>query len=253
GKNPDGLYIEVAKGGSKTWIYRYRLYGRLRKMGLGPFPTISPTEARDKRDKERKLVKDKIDPIEERKKKKKAEQKAQEQQITLAEAREGWRNSGRQLDWNGRDWAGGEGSTAGREPWLWGPYGAPHPKAKKPSKKTQPWLGPYQVTEIVANKGKLIREVFKEIISRMNHKKSARSALQHLCKITEWAIDEKDLPINNPVNLKRDSKFLNSLPSMDYEKESHRRMPSRQGPAVFARFFYEKHKYGNRSRNSHAP
>src|SRR5262249_61035522 len=118
------------------------------------------------------------------------------------------------------------------------------PKAKKPSKKTKPWLGPYQVAELVANKGKLIIEVFTEIIGPMNHKKSARYALQHLCKIIEWAIDEKDLPVNNPVNLKRDSKFLNSLPSMDYEKESHRRMPSRQVPAFVARLVFEKHKSG---------
>lgn len=36
----DGLYFQVSKSGASSWIFRYKLDGRSREMGLGPFPTI---------------------------------------------------------------------------------------------------------------------------------------------------------------------------------------------------------------------
>jgi len=44
----DGLYMQVAAGGTKAWILRYMRAGRARKMGLGPFPILSLVEARQK-------------------------------------------------------------------------------------------------------------------------------------------------------------------------------------------------------------
>ncbi len=43
-----GLYLLVAAGGSRSWIYRYRQGGRLRDMGLGPVHTVNLAEAREK-------------------------------------------------------------------------------------------------------------------------------------------------------------------------------------------------------------
>jgi integrase len=65
-----GLYLRVAAGGSKQWIFRYaaddpsREGGyRLRDMGLGSVDDLSLAEAREKARKLRILRKDKIDPI----------------------------------------------------------------------------------------------------------------------------------------------------------------------------------------------
>ena len=62
-----GLYLQVAKGGSKSWIFRYMMGGKSRKMGLGPIHTIPITLARKRAAEARLLVYDGIDPINHRK------------------------------------------------------------------------------------------------------------------------------------------------------------------------------------------
>lgn len=59
-----GLYLQIAKGGSKSWILRYVLDGRAREMGLGSLVTFSLADARLRAIEQRKLVADGIDPIE---------------------------------------------------------------------------------------------------------------------------------------------------------------------------------------------
>ena len=145
---------------------------------------------------------------------------------------EGWLNAPRQKEWNGRDWGG---STSYREIWLWGLYGAPNARAQKPVKRSTPWLGSHQLSEVVANNGKLIKVVFTEIIGEKRYKKSAKYALQHLSKIIEWAKDEYKLPIDNPINLDPDSKFCADLPSLEYEISHRRPMPGPDVPAFIAR------------------
>jgi integrase len=41
-----GLYLQVSPSGSKSWIFRYRIDGRQREMGLGPLIGLSLAEAR---------------------------------------------------------------------------------------------------------------------------------------------------------------------------------------------------------------
>ena len=60
------LHLRVASGGSKQWVFRYSLGHRTRDYGVGPFPTLSLAEARDRAHGLRKLLLDKIDPIEHR-------------------------------------------------------------------------------------------------------------------------------------------------------------------------------------------
>src|SRR5262252_464482 len=57
------LYLRVAEGGSKQWIFRYVANGRLRDMGLGPVHTLTLHEAREKATEQRKLRLEGIDPI----------------------------------------------------------------------------------------------------------------------------------------------------------------------------------------------
>ena len=61
-----GLYLSVAKGGSKSWCFRFMLGGRRRTMGLGGFDKVDLHEARERARQYRELVKQGIDPIDHR-------------------------------------------------------------------------------------------------------------------------------------------------------------------------------------------
>lgn len=41
-----GLYLQITKSGNKSWVYRFRIHGRLRTMGLGAYPGLGLKEAR---------------------------------------------------------------------------------------------------------------------------------------------------------------------------------------------------------------
>lgn len=64
-----GLRIIVNKSGSKSWVYRYRIDGKLKQMKLGNFPAMDLKEARTELAAKKKLrtVENK-DPLEERRK-----------------------------------------------------------------------------------------------------------------------------------------------------------------------------------------
>jgi integrase len=64
----DGLYLRVAPGGTKAWIYRYTIGGRTRDCGLGSYPAVSLAAAREEAVRCRQLRSAGLDPIEERKK-----------------------------------------------------------------------------------------------------------------------------------------------------------------------------------------
>ena len=67
-----GLYLQVSPKGTKSWVFRYRLNGRTRDMGLGSVLDFTLAEARDRARKHRQLVADKIDPIDYRDERSKA-------------------------------------------------------------------------------------------------------------------------------------------------------------------------------------
>ena len=58
-----GLYISISSQGRGKWSYRYRLDDKSREMGLGTFPEISIVDARKRAEDNRRLVHQKIDPI----------------------------------------------------------------------------------------------------------------------------------------------------------------------------------------------
>ena len=59
----DGLYLNVAKGGSRSWIQRIVIDGRRRDVGLGGFPTIGLADARRRAQDSRRAVADGGDPV----------------------------------------------------------------------------------------------------------------------------------------------------------------------------------------------
>jgi integrase len=58
-----GLYLNVAKGGSKSWVFLYRFGGGRSEMGLGGFPDVTLAKARDKARAARGQLADGINPI----------------------------------------------------------------------------------------------------------------------------------------------------------------------------------------------
>ena len=60
------LYLHVAPGGSKSWIQRLVVHGRRRDIGLGGFPLVRLSEARDLAFKNRRLARRGGDPLAER-------------------------------------------------------------------------------------------------------------------------------------------------------------------------------------------
>jgi integrase len=58
-----GLYLQITAGGSVSWIYRFKLNGKQRYMGLGPYPDVGLSEARELAADHRKLVKQGTDPL----------------------------------------------------------------------------------------------------------------------------------------------------------------------------------------------
>lgn len=61
-----GLYLQVSKSLTKSWIFRFTFSGKQREMGLGALHTITLAEARDKAKKCRSMLLDGIDPLEAR-------------------------------------------------------------------------------------------------------------------------------------------------------------------------------------------
>ena len=62
-----GLWLQVAKSGSKSWIFRFKVAGRQREMGLGGLITVDLAKARVLARECRALLLDGKDPIEARK------------------------------------------------------------------------------------------------------------------------------------------------------------------------------------------
>ena len=58
-----GLYLQVSRSRSKSWVFRFTLHGRAREMGLGSLNAVSLADARQRAQEARKLLQDKRDPI----------------------------------------------------------------------------------------------------------------------------------------------------------------------------------------------
>jgi len=62
-----GLYVEVSPAGSKLWRVKYRFDGKEKRLSLGSYPELGLKEAREERDKARKLRANGVDPGEHKK------------------------------------------------------------------------------------------------------------------------------------------------------------------------------------------
>lgn len=64
-----GLYLEVLPTGKKLWRLKYRYLGKEKRISFGHYPIVSLADAREERNKAKKLIIQDIDPSEERKEK----------------------------------------------------------------------------------------------------------------------------------------------------------------------------------------
>ncbi|MDY7026472.1 MAG: Arm DNA-binding domain-containing protein, partial [Pseudomonadota bacterium] len=63
----EGLYLLVKKNGTKCWRLDYRFNGKTRVFSMGVYPEVPLKEAREKKQKARKLLNDGKDPNREKK------------------------------------------------------------------------------------------------------------------------------------------------------------------------------------------
>ena len=59
-----GLYLQIANGGSKQWVFRYERDKRRRELGLGPTHAVTLADARTRAADLRKMLADGLDPYE---------------------------------------------------------------------------------------------------------------------------------------------------------------------------------------------
>jgi integrase len=81
-----GLLLQVTPTGAKSWIYRTRIAGKRRSIGLGGFPDVTLGQARDKARETRDKIAEGIDPVEERQAKRRDLLAAQLSTMTFADA-----------------------------------------------------------------------------------------------------------------------------------------------------------------------
>ncbi|HEY8005349.1 MAG TPA: integrase arm-type DNA-binding domain-containing protein, partial [Methylocella sp.] len=58
-----GLFLAVQTSGTKSWVLRFRIDGRSRKMTLGSFPALTAAAAREAAKEALELIKNGVDPI----------------------------------------------------------------------------------------------------------------------------------------------------------------------------------------------
>jgi integrase len=103
----DGLYLQVGKTKTKSWVFRYTLRGRPRYMGLGRYQEVTLDEARALAAERRQQVKDGLDPIEARNAERRQRAVDQARGITFEQCahayieahRSGWKNAKHAAQW----------------------------------------------------------------------------------------------------------------------------------------------------------
>lgn len=102
-----GLYLQISRTGTKSWIFRFAMEGREREMGLGPLHTISLSDARLLAAEARKLKLKGQDPIEARKAERQAKRLDDARAMTFRQAatayieanKAGWKNAKHAAQW----------------------------------------------------------------------------------------------------------------------------------------------------------
>lgn len=103
----NGLYLQVSRSGTKSWIFRFMLNKKARAMGLGPVDLVSLSEARIKSFECRRLLLEGTDPIEKRRLSRQEKALEAAKVVTFDECakayieahRSGWKNAKHASQW----------------------------------------------------------------------------------------------------------------------------------------------------------
>jgi hypothetical protein len=102
-----GLWLRVASGASKSWVFRYMLAGRAREMGMGSLDDVSLAKARELAREARRAVSQGIDPIGRRRAQRAERQLESARAMTFEECaaayiaanQAGWKNEKHRKQW----------------------------------------------------------------------------------------------------------------------------------------------------------
>lgn len=93
-----GLFLYVKPSGSRSWVLRFQVQGRRRDLGLGSYPDVSLSMARDRAAEARRLIANGEDPIS--KKRQTKPKTFKEAALELIESkRPGWKNAKHATQW----------------------------------------------------------------------------------------------------------------------------------------------------------
>ena len=201
------LYLRVAPGGSKQFIFRYARHGRLRDMGVGPAHTLSLAEARDKAREARKLLLEGIDPIDAKHARMAALLAADARAMTFVQCAEGFIRD------NEREW----GSATHRQQWI-----------STLTRYAFPLLGALPVQAIDTP---LVLKVIKPLWERVPV--TAKRVLGRIENVLGWATVHHYRSGDNPARWR--GHIEHALPKVEAANHHHAALPYADVPAFMAR------------------
>lgn len=200
-----GLQLSVASSSSASWVYRYMLFGKRREMGLGPYPAISLSDAREKAAEARKLKANGIDPLKHRNSLRLAERLEAARSKTFRECAEtfieeqtpNWRNEKHAKQW-----------TATLETYVY------------------PKIGDIPVAAV---DGPLIKEILSPIW--MAKAETARRVRGRIAAVIDWATNNEYRDGENPA---RRNLFATSKKAEKRRVQHHAALPYEELPDFMA-------------------
>ena len=163
-----GLWLQVAEGGTKSWLFRYTRHGKAHQMGLGALHTVSLAEARERARQARQVILDGEDPLELRRKQRDNARAEGTERMLFRDAVQ------RFLDLHETGWK----NTKHRQQWR-----------NTLETYAYPTLGNRPITAI---DGAVIAETLAPIW--MNKPETARRVKQRIERIIQWVKDGQPLP-----------------------------------------------------------
>ena len=200
----DGLYLNVAPGGTKSWVQRIVIHGRRRDIGLGPYPAVSLAQARSVAQTNRTAVAEGRDPAAERQGAREAARKPAQSVPTFAEA------AARVIELRRPP-----GATPSTRPSGNRPFGP------TPSR----WIGGKAVDAITS------ADVMDALTPIWTGKPETASRVrQRVETVMDWVVAQ-GYRLDNPAG----RSLLKVLPKTGRLKEHHRALPYRQVPGAVVR------------------
>ncbi len=209
GLHPDGnsLYLKVNPSGSKSWIYRYKVNGQTKKMGLGGYPLVGIADARKDAQRLRLTIQSGGDPVEIEREEKAARQASQERSNTFKECAEAF-IEGKRHEWSNQ-----------KHGWQW---------TQSLEKNVFPDLGDRPIAEITISE---VLDCLQKIW--FDKTETATRVRQRMEQIFDYAITLEIREAANPAQWKGRLDKLLPKPSKVKKVKHHPAMDYFDAPAYY--------------------